>query len=112
MSKVKLTIPGTDTVISGTLESEGTGAYAVRIDGIVGIDAYIFHKSDGWKIERLLPTKKGALVRNENGVLFVRRGGEYPWVSLPSLNVFTDEHMNSSGNVLPKIQVIFEGVDD
>lgn len=114
-NKVKLTMPGTETVVYGKLTGETIQGWYIQPDGASGSNA--FAKTDGWQIEHIveLPTKQGAIIRNENGVVFIRRPSDpaYPWLAISSLNVFTDAHMRSSGNgVLPKIEVLFEGIDD
>ena len=79
--------------------------------GYVDVDAIgtIWITLDEWKFEliRELPTRKGAVIRLENGDVWVRDGGLHlPWLDLET------EIWRTADEIEGDFTVLFEGVDD
>ena len=83
-----------------------TSPYTGYVDVAIGA---IWIALNEWKFElvRELPTRKGAVIRLENGDVWVRDGGLHlPWLDLET------EIWRTADEIEGDFTVLFEGVDD
>ena len=95
-----------ENVLVGVFSFHGTRSLCLDIDSL----GQIYLASGDWKFEliREFPTRKGAVIRLENGDVWVRDGSLHlPWLDLET----SDNIWRTADEIEGDFTVLFEGVD-